>query len=107
MVSVSRPLSLEDATAWVDRTTSRLGVEPVSLSVAYGRVLAKEICATQPIPIVDSATLDGFPVAASATIGASSYNPILLPLHAISAGEAIPPSTDAVIPLGLGEPQPP
>jgi molybdopterin molybdotransferase len=30
-----------------------------------------------------------------------------LPLHAISAGEAIPPSTDAVIPLGLGEPQPP
>src|SRR5262249_23143345 len=85
----------------------RLGVESASLSVAHGRVLAEEICTARPIPAVDTAALDGFAVAASATVGATSYNPILSPLHAISAGEAIPLGTDAVIPLGLGEPQPP
>jgi molybdopterin molybdotransferase len=107
MVPAFRRLSLEDATAWVDRITSRLDTESTSLSTAHGRVLAEEICAAQPIPAVDSAALDGFAVAASATVGASSYNPVLLPLRAIAAGEAIPPGTDAVIPLGLGEPQPP
>jgi molybdopterin molybdotransferase len=107
MVPAFRRLSLEDATAWVDRVTSRLGNVSASLSAAHGRVLAEEICSAQPIPAVDSAALDGFAVAASATVGASSYNPVLLPLRTIASGEAIPPDTDAVIPLALGEPQPP
>jgi molybdopterin molybdotransferase len=107
MVLAFRRLSLEDATAWVDRVTSRLGTESTSLSAAHGRVLGAEIRASQPIPAVDSAALDGFAVAASATVGASSYNPVLLPLRTIASGEAIPPDTDAVIPLALGEPQSP
>jgi molybdopterin molybdotransferase len=107
MAPAFRRLSLEDATAWVDRATSRLGAESTSLSAAHGRVLAEEISATRPIPAVDAAALDGFAVAASDTVGASSYNPILLPLCTIVAGEAMPPGTDTVIPLGLGEPQPP
>lgn len=107
MVSTFRRLSLDDATAWVDRATSRLGVESISTSNAYGRVLAEEVCAAQPIPASDSAALDGYAVAASATVGAGSYNPVLLPLRTVAAGETIPPSTDAVIPLEQGEPQPP
>lgn len=70
---------------------------------AGGRVLAEAIYATRSIPPADRAALDGFAVAANATIGASSYNPLLLPLRAISAGDAMPPGTDSVIPLGLGQ----
>lgn len=74
-------------------------------SVAASRVLAEDIVSTGPIPPVDSATHDGFAVKADATLGASSYNPLLLPLHAISAGEAMPTGTDAVIPVRLGQVQ--
>lgn len=104
MVPDFHPLSVDAATAWIDRATSPLPTESVSLLAAGARVLADEICAVQPIPLADIAALDGFAVAASATLGASSYNPLLLPLRAVSAGEAIPASTDAVIPLGLAEP---
>ena len=107
MTSAFHRLSLDDAAAWVDRAASALDAESASLPAACDRVLAKEIRAAQPIPALDSAAVDGYAIAASTTVGASSYNPILLPLRSISAGEAIPPGTDAVIPLGQGEPQPP
>jgi molybdopterin molybdotransferase len=100
-------ISLDVVIAWVDRTVSRLPAETAPVSSVCGRVLAEAIYATQPIPLADRALLDGFAVAASATIGAGSYNPLLLPLRVISAGDAMPPGTDAVIPLDLGQTQPP
>src|SRR5262249_31310846 len=46
-------LSVDDATAWVDRATSPLPTESVSLFAACARVLADGICAVQPIPLAD------------------------------------------------------
>ena len=106
MVPELHRLSVDDATAWVDRAISPLPAESVSLFAACTRVLADRICTVQPIPLADCAALDGFAVAASATVGATSYNPLLLPLRTVLAGDAIPTGTDAVIPLGLAEPKP-
>jgi molybdopterin molybdotransferase len=106
MSQTLRRLSLADATSWIDRAISRAPAEPAPLFAAGSRVVAEEMRAAQSIPTADQAVLDGFAVAASATIGASSYNPLLLPLRAISAGDAIPPGCDAVIPLDLAQPLP-
>jgi molybdopterin molybdotransferase len=105
-LSERQPLSLDVVISWVDRTVSRLPAESVPVSSVCGRVLAEAMYATQPIPLADRALLDGFAVDANATIGAGAYNPLLLPLRAISAGEAMPPGTDAVIPLDLGQTHP-
>jgi molybdopterin molybdotransferase len=56
------------------------------------------------IPASDRAALDGFAVESSASLGSSAYNPLRLPLIAVAAGDALPPGTDAVIPLELAEP---
>jgi molybdopterin molybdotransferase len=52
----------------------------------------------------DSAPLDGFAVRADASLGASGYNPVELPLLATTAGATLPPGTDAVFPLDAAEP---
>jgi molybdopterin molybdotransferase len=45
-----------------------------------------------------------FAVTADQTVGASSYNPLSLPLIELSAGEALPAATDAIVPIEHGEP---
>src|SRR5262245_12774162 len=99
--------SLDAAISWVMTNTARLPAEAVSSRSGCHRVLADEIRAAHPIPKTDRAALDGFAVKASATVGASSYNPLSLPLRAISAGDPMPPETDAVIPLNLCQTQGP
>jgi molybdopterin molybdotransferase len=89
----------------MDRGAVCLAAETAPLLSVPCRILAGEISAAHPIPIADSATLDGFAVAAGATLGAGSYNPLSLPLHPVSAGEALPPDTDAVIPVDLAQTQ--
>ena len=96
--------SIDAAIAWVDAAAHSLDAEDVPPRSARGRVLAEPIFATQPIPYCDLASLDGFAVEAGASLGASSYNPIPLPLVAVAAGDALPAATDAVIPLELAEP---
>jgi len=97
--------TLDAAISWVNGNIARLPAETVPLLSASHRVLAQDIHAAHPIPLTDRAALDGFAVMASATVGASSYNPLPLPLHPISAGASIPPGADAVIPLDLGQTQ--
>ncbi|HTV88009.1 MAG TPA: molybdopterin-binding protein [Stellaceae bacterium] len=106
MTLAARRLSLADATSLIDRAFSRGPAEWAVLSAAGSRVAAEEVHAARPIPRSDRAAVDGFAVAADATIGASSYNPLVLPVRAISAGDAIPPGCDAVIPLALAQPLP-
>src|SRR6516165_2427357 len=96
--------SVKAAIAWVDAATHPLEGEDVPLCIARGRVLTEPIRATGPIPASDRATLDGFAVQASASIGASSYNPVRLPLIAVAAGDALPSGTDAVVSLEVAEP---
>ena len=76
--------------AWVDATTESLGPEDVRLPAARGRVLAEAIHSLGPIPCENRAALDGFAIQASASLGASSYNPIRLPLIGVNAGDALP-----------------
>lgn len=103
MVAAPHLSSLDAAISWVVGGTTCLDAETAPILSACYRVLAEEIRTANPIPMTDQAALDGFAVAAGATLGASSYNPLSLPLRPISAGEPIPPDTDAVIPLDLGQ----
>ena len=95
---------VDAAIAWVDVAACHLDREDTPLLTARGRVLMEDIRTVGPIPTSDRAALDGFAVQASASLGASTYNPIRLPLIAVAAGDALPPGTDAVIPLELAEP---
>ena len=74
MVPELHRLSVDDATAWVDRATSLLPTESVSLFAACARVLADGICAVQPIPLADCAALDASPsgITASVPMGIAS-----------------------------------
>jgi molybdopterin molybdotransferase len=101
---VSGHRSLDAAIAWVDATAASLDREDVLLITARGRVLAEAIHAGAPIPRENRAAVDGFAVQASASLGASSYNPIRLPLIGVAAGDALPAGADAVVPLQLAEP---
>jgi len=89
--------------AWVDAATHPLNGEDVPLCTARERVLTEPICAAGPIPASDRATLDGFAIQASASLGASAYNPMRLPLIAVAAGDALPAGTDAVVRFELAE----
>jgi molybdopterin molybdotransferase len=100
---VSEHRSLDAAIAWIDATAASLDREDVPLITARGRVLAEAIHAGGAIPGENRAALDGFAVLASACSGASSYNPIRLPLIEVAPGDVLPASTDAVVPLQLAE----
>ena len=95
---------VDAAIAWVDAAVHSLDTEDVPLRTARGRVLTRDILAGHPIPSSDRAALDGFAVLANASLGASGYNPVQLPLIALVAGDALPAETDAVVPLELAEP---
>jgi molybdopterin molybdotransferase len=97
-------VSFDEAVACVDAAASRLGTERVRLREAMGRVLAEDIRAAASIPSDDRAALDGFAVRADASLGASAYNPVELPVLPATAGAALPSGADAVIPLDAVEP---
>jgi molybdopterin molybdotransferase len=107
MIPARHLTSLDAVISWVIGNTACLPSETAPLLSASHRVLAEDIHAPHPIPMTDRAALDGFAATASATVGASSYNPLPLPLRAVSAGDPIPPGTDSVISLNLGQPQAP
>jgi molybdopterin molybdotransferase len=96
--------SVEAAIAWVDAAVRCVNDEDLPLRSAQGRVLTEDVRAPGPIPAGNRAARDEFAVVASATIGASSYNPIRLSLIAVAAGDILPPGTDAVVPLEMVEP---
>jgi molybdopterin molybdotransferase len=105
MIAAPQLSSLDAAISWVVGGTAPLAAETAPVLWACDRVLAEEISAAHPMPMTDQAALDGFAVAASATVGASSYNPLPLPLRRVSAGDPMPPATDAVIPVEPGQTQ--
>jgi molybdopterin molybdotransferase len=96
--------SVDAALAWVDTAVHRLEPEDAPLCEAIGRVLTEDIRAERPIPACNSAAVDGFAVSAQQTFGASSYNPLSLPLISVAAGDALPAGTDTVVPFEHGDP---
>ena len=99
----SARISVDAAFAWLDGAVYPLGQEDVPLRQAARRVLAEDIRAQRPIPACDSASVDGFAVAAHETLSASSYNPLSLPLIEVAPGDALCGETNAVLPLDQGE----
>jgi molybdopterin biosynthesis enzyme len=104
VATLPAPLSVDAAIAWVDAAIHCLGVEHTALDGAQGRVLAKDIRANRAIPDSDRAALDGFAFEANASLGASAYNPVEVPLRPVDAGDALPAGNDAVVPLDLAQP---
>lgn len=68
------------------------------LEDAVGRVLAAPIEAAVPLPPHAIALRDGWAVAASDVLGASSYSPVMAKPPWIETGEPLPPGLDAVLP---------
>jgi molybdopterin molybdotransferase len=98
--TIARLTPLADVLAMVD-----LGVKPVTprtidLAAASGRTLAVDATA-RARPNSAMALLDGWALAADATLGAGGYSPALLPLtpQRVEVGQPMPPDTDSVAPF--------
>jgi molybdenum cofactor synthesis domain-containing protein len=94
-----------DAAAAIERT------ETVALTAADGRVLARDLVATDPVPPFDRAAMDGYAVLAEDTFGTGRYEPKVLrriekvltgsvPTKHVSSGECIEIATGAPMPAG-------
>lgn len=96
----------------------RIGVEPVALNEASGRVLADPVVADRPSPACDVSAMDGYAVRLSDLDGremvvagevAIGHPPPEMPSGAvlrIFTGGPVPPGCDAVIPRERVEEQP-
>jgi molybdopterin molybdotransferase len=94
---------------WIDRHALRLGDETVPLEEAADRILAADVIATLDVPAFDRAAMDGYALRGAATVGASEYNPLALPV----LGQALPGQPfggpvrpDAAVRIMTGAPMP-
>ena len=60
---------------------SPVGVESISVSDAFSRVLAKDLVAEKDMPGFKRATMDGYAVTAQSTFGASESSPAWLDIE--------------------------
>ncbi len=94
----------------LERTAS-LGVEPVRVADAAGRILAEAVTSADAVPSFDNSAMDGYAVRAADTKTASAETPLTLALvgesraghpadEALGPGEAIAISTGGMLPGG-------
>src|SRR5215216_623863 len=83
-------ISVEEAAATILAHVEPLGTERLPATEAYGRVLAREIRAGEPMPPFDASTMDGYAVLAD---DPSPRRRVL----GIITGAPLPPGADAVI----------
>ena len=111
MKGFARRWTVQDCMHWIERQTPECQSETVSLAVAAGRVLAKNIASTVNVPHFARAMMDGFAVVASDTSGATTYNSLALNVIGqslpgnpfdddISPGNTIRIMTGAPLPIG-------
>ncbi len=106
-------LTVEEALSRIFSTVDvkPLGVDVVSLSEAYGRVLAEDVYSTVDVPPFDRSIVDGYAVRAEDLFGVDELNPGELRvigfvepgdsvLPSVGFGEAVEISTGAPIPPG-------
>jgi molybdopterin molybdotransferase len=97
---ITRLTPLEDVLASID-AVAPVAPRPVDLSGALYRTLAEDIAVAAGQPAGPRALRDGYAVRAEDIADAGSYAP--MPLAAapgrVDVGEALPPGTDAVVPL--------
>ncbi len=88
-----------------------VGLEPVALPEAVGRVLAEDIVADEDLPDFPRAIVDGYAVQGASTFGASEGNPAYLavtgriamgqsPEFEVAPGEAAKIATGGMVPRG-------
>lgn len=111
MRGFARRQTVAQVLAWVDGAAVRLPAESVGLAAAAGRVLAADVHSDVDVPGFDRAMMDGFALQASATLGASAYNPLELAIVGesmpgrpfpgrIDRGQAVRIMTGAPVPAG-------
>ncbi len=113
MLGFSKLLTPEEAQARFARhyTPRPRGSERVPLAEAFGRVLARDIVASEDLPEFDRSTVDGYAVRAADTTGASDKTPSRLALVgevlmgaaavvAVRPGEAVRIPTGGMLPQG-------
>lgn len=90
------------ARAWIDGAAAPLPAERVPPARATGRVLAADVVADRAVPGAPLALIDGFAVAAEATVGAATFTPLPVAARVVEAGDPMPAGTDAVVAFGGG-----
>ncbi len=98
--TIARLTPLADVLAMVDLDVKPVTPRTIDLAVGAGRTLAVDAMApTRPSAAL--ALLDGWAVAADASLGAGSYAPALLPEmpQRVEVGQPLPPDTDSVAPF--------
>jgi molybdopterin molybdotransferase len=104
-------IEIEEARRLALERVSRLPSQTVPLRDALGRVLAVEVCASDPVPGFDNSAMDGFAVRAADTAEASADQPVRLAVvdesragrparRGVGPREAIMISTGAMVPEG-------
>jgi len=98
--TIARLTPLADVVAMVDLDAKPVTPRTVELTLAAGRILAVDAMAPSR-PSVALAMLDGWAIAADASLGAGSYAPALLPQmpQRVEVGQPMPPDTDSVAPF--------
>jgi molybdopterin molybdotransferase len=110
-MAASGLLEIDDARGVVLDSVRRLPAEPVELRASLGRVLARDVTASAPVPPFDASAMDGYAVRAADVEGAVPSRPLRLrvvdesragmPARAVvTPGEAIAISTGAMMPGG-------
>ena len=97
--TIARLTPLAEVLALVEREVQPVAPRNVRPGVAFGAMLAADVMApAQPKTAI--AILDGWALAAEATVGAGGYSPVLLPAvpPRVDVGQPMPPGTDCVAP---------
>ncbi|MEX5717216.1 molybdopterin molybdotransferase MoeA [Geodermatophilus maliterrae] len=111
--------TVEEHQAVVAALLAPLGEEEVPLAAAHGRVLARDVPASVPLPGFDNSAMDGY-AARWAEVGSAGERPVRLPVaddvpagrtdvvplapgtvQRIMTGALLPPGTDVIVPVEL------
>lgn len=103
-------LDIEQVLALVPRFHP-VGVEPVDLEDAVGRILAEDVFAGEDLPCGARSTVDGYAVRAASTFGASESGPAFFRITgavamgeaarmSVAGGEAVRIATGGLLPVG-------
>jgi len=115
LVGFADRVTVERAQEWVDRQARRLAAVELGVAEAVGRLPIAALPAPRPFPLLDRAMDDGYAVRSAETLGASTYDPVLLrvqdgsvPLATggavlVAAGAGLPRGADAILPFDAAQ----